>query len=159
LYDDFSNVKSPRDKNKLKRPYEKSLSNKLFPKPVTEFEVDGTLYLTNLHGTILNRKKYYLDEKDVTELIKRCNCRDSGYYLDRGLWEVLCRAERGKVSNKLRLKIYQRDGERCVKCGGKTNLEIDHIIPISKGGESTIENLQTLCHYCNTKKGANIDWL
>jgi len=48
-----------------------------------------------------------------------------------------------------------RDGFQCVKCGasGKdANLEVDHIIPISKGGKSTMDNLETLCFKCNRGK-------
>ncbi|MBR2352886.1 MAG: HNH endonuclease, partial [Clostridia bacterium] len=32
-------------------------------------------------------------------------------------------------------------------------LEVDHIIPVSKGGKSTLDNLQTLCERCNRGKG------
>ena len=36
--------------------------------------------------------------------------------------------------------------------------EIDHIFPISKGGKSTYDNLQTLCRRCNKLKGNSIDY-
>lgn len=58
----------------------------------------------------------------------------------------------------MRFAIYQRDGHRCRKCGRKTDdLEIDHIVPIAKGGKSTMDNLQTLCRRCNREKGTNIE--
>ncbi|MBQ8339081.1 MAG: HNH endonuclease [Clostridia bacterium] len=59
----------------------------------------------------------------------------------------------------MRFSIYQRDGYRCRKCGvsGRhAQLEVDHIIPIAKGGKSTYNNLQTLCHKCNVEKGDNL---
>lgn len=71
--------------------------------------------------------------------------------------------QRALMTSKLREKIKQRDNYTCKKCGLSTRdeknllLEIDHIIPISKGGMSTEDNLQTLCWKCNRKKGANID--
>ncbi|MBO4667476.1 MAG: HNH endonuclease [Bacilli bacterium] len=59
----------------------------------------------------------------------------------------------------MRFSIYARDGNRCRKCGRRTgDLEIDHIIPIAKGGKSTYENLQTLCKSCNKKKGSSLDF-
>lgn len=50
-------------------------------------------------------------------------------------------------------KIFERDGNKCLCCGKTENLEVDHIIPIDKGGKTEMYNLQTLCHDCNEKKG------
>lgn len=52
-----------------------------------------------------------------------------------------------------RLKIYQRDGYKCVYCGTHKKLTIDHVIPKSKGGKNTWENMATCCSDCNSKKG------
>lgn len=52
--------------------------------------------------------------------------------------------------------VWNRDGGRCCICGNRTNLEFDHIIPISKGGSTTFRNLQLLCKTCNTKKSNKI---
>lgn len=57
------------------------------------------------------------------------------------------------VSDKLRQKIMKRD-KVCIWCGATDKLEIDHIVPISKGGESVEKNLQILCRSCNRKKRA-----
>ena len=58
----------------------------------------------------------------------------------------------------MRFAIYNRDGYRCCKCGRKTNdLEIDHIMPISKGGKTHPDNLQTLCKKCNKEKSNIIE--
>lgn len=76
------------------------------------------------------------------------------------MWNSIERVERAKVSNELRQEIFERDGYTCVNCGSteKESLEIDHIKPISKGGKTEPDNLQTLCHDCNIRKGNNIDW-
>lgn len=59
----------------------------------------------------------------------------------------------------IRVKVLSRDNFRCVFCGKSpatdigTKLHIDHIVPFSKGGQSTLDNLQTLCFECNIGKG------
>ena len=49
--------------------------------------------------------------------------------------------------------IYKRDKHKCQYCGCTKDLTIDHIIPKSRGGQDTWENLVVACSYCNTKKG------
>jgi 5-methylcytosine-specific restriction endonuclease McrA len=48
--------------------------------------------------------------------------------------------------------IMKRDGYKCLYCGATENLTLDHIIPQSRGGEDTWENLATSCGSCNVKK-------
>jgi len=43
-------------------------------------------------------------------------------------------------------------GKMCAKCGSLTNIEKDHIKPLSIGGRNSIDNLQPLCRSCNAKK-------
>lgn len=58
------------------------------------------------------------------------------------------------VSNKpSRSSIYKRDENKCQYCGSTKSLTIDHVIPKSKGGGDTWENLVVACCSCNTKKG------
>lgn len=53
----------------------------------------------------------------------------------------------------MRLEILRRDNFQCVKCGGKLRLQVDHIVPLSKGGaEFDSANLQTLDSSCHAKK-------
>lgn len=61
-------------------------------------------------------------------------------------------------SNRLKIQVLMRDGNKCRICGvecndGIHNIHFDHIIPWSKGGETVLENLQVLCHKCNLAKG------
>jgi hypothetical protein len=56
------------------------------------------------------------------------------------------------IPDAVRERILQRDGHQCITCGSTENLEIDHKIPISKGGTSDELNLQVLCRSCNRRK-------
>lgn len=49
--------------------------------------------------------------------------------------------------------VMVRDGFSCVYCGSSENLNIDHVIPQSKGGKNSFENTVTSCKTCNNKKG------
>ena len=52
-----------------------------------------------------------------------------------------------------RHNIFKRDKHECQYCGTRDDLTLDHIIPRSKGGRSTWNNLVTACKRCNTQKG------
>jgi 5-methylcytosine-specific restriction endonuclease McrA len=52
-----------------------------------------------------------------------------------------------------RRNIMKRDGHTCQYCGIKSDLTLDHVIPRSKGGIDTWENLVTACNRCNVRKG------
>jgi hypothetical protein len=64
------------------------------------------------------------------------------------------------VSARTRHKILERDGFRCLDCGASplngALLEVDHTIPISKGGTNDPSNLRTLCSDCNRGKSDRI---
>lgn len=70
--------------------------------------------------------------------------------------------QRSLMTPRLRQKIKERDNYTCQSCEISVYdqdlllLEIDHIIPVSKGGLSTEDNLQTLCWKCNRTKSDKI---
>ncbi|QBE64904.1 HNH endonuclease [Pseudoduganella lutea] len=70
--------------------------------------------------------------------------------------------QRALMTVALRERIKARDNFTCKLCSLSSSternllLEIDHIIPLSKGGVTSEENLQTLCWKCNRTKGAKI---
>lgn len=62
---------------------------------------------------------------------------------------------RTEMTLRLRFDVMKRDFFRCVLCGSTADIspiEVDHIVPVSKGGVSDISNLRTLCERCNRGK-------
>ena len=48
--------------------------------------------------------------------------------------------------------LFRRDGYKCLCCGVKQSLSIDHIVSVKNGGPNRLGNLQTLCSRCNSMK-------
>lgn len=70
---------------------------------------------------------------------------------------VVIRKTGRAVPKRLRFRVFERDSFTCKACGRSPGrhgvaLEADHVVPYSKGGETVIENLQTLCEDCNRGK-------
>lgn len=76
-----------------------------------------------------------------------------------GVSEAFIQTQRS-IAKSLRYDILERDGFACQICGRTVadgvKLEVDHIIPVSKGGRSVPKNLRTLCYDCNRGKGTKI---
>lgn len=57
------------------------------------------------------------------------------------------------IPQHVKAAVWQRDGGCCVQCKSNLYLEFDHVIPLSKGGATSTNNLQLLCRACNLQKG------
>jgi len=85
----------------------------------------------------------------------------SATLVDKIRWAKSAAGQRALMTTQLRDAIKQRDHYACVNCrvslGAEPHLllEVDHIMPVSKGGLSMPQNLQTLCWKCNRSKGAS----
>lgn len=77
-------------------------------------------------------------------------------------WAKSAAAQRALMTARLRNWIKERDNHSCRLCGISIAaephllLEVDHIVPVSRGGLSVPENLQTLCWRCNRTKGVKM---
>lgn len=75
---------------------------------------------------------------------------------DKAGKRTFIQVQRSLVSDSVRYDVLRRDGFKCKICGATAKdgvkLEVDHIIPVSKGGRTTMDNLQTLCERCNRGK-------
>ena len=71
-------------------------------------------------------------------------------------YDETSKRERKYLTDKMRYDVLKRDEFKCKKCGitvkDGAKLHVDHIIPVSKGGITTLSNLQTLCDRCNLGK-------
>ena len=69
---------------------------------------------------------------------------------ERGDFEEV--AARMRIPDAVRAAVIVRDGGRCRRCHSTRNLEVDHIVPVSRGGPTDEDNLETLCRRCNRRK-------
>lgn len=67
--------------------------------------------------------------------------------------DVLQQAGTRSIPQAVKAAVWQRDNGKCAQCGASDYLEYDHIIPFSKGGATSTNNLQLLCRRCNLSKG------
>jgi uncharacterized membrane protein YqaE (UPF0057 family) len=64
------------------------------------------------------------------------------------------RSKQRTIPTALREAVLKRDDYICRYCGRRSQtMEVDHIIPVRKGGKATMDNLATACRHCNRKKG------
>ncbi|MEE1869055.1 HNH endonuclease [Pseudomonas sp. 119P] len=65
------------------------------------------------------------------------------------------RSNKKPIPQGVRALVFERDGWACLRCGcsKQHRLRADHVVPESKGGLATLQNLQTLCMTCNSWKG------
>lgn len=143
---------------KLLENIEKDMFKSLIKKPTVSYNIDVVISLTNINMKVLNNKSASFNMLYIEHLLEQIEDKTNERYNNKYIWDAICRIERAKVTNSLRFAIYKRDGYRCCKCGRKTeDLEIDHILPISKGGKTHPNNLQTLCKRCNKNKSNIIE--
>jgi 5-methylcytosine-specific restriction endonuclease McrA len=63
---------------------------------------------------------------------------------------------KARIPDAIRWEVWERDDFRCIRCGMRRYLTVDHIFPESLGGTLESSNLQTLCRSCNSSKGTKI---
>ena len=77
--------------------------------------------------------------------------REYSYCEEKGV--ILTNGAIGRyIPRKVKREAFKKNNGKCVICNEKAD-SLDHIIPFSKGGRETIENMQPMCKKCNSKKG------
>jgi ATP adenylyltransferase len=135
--------------------YEKIIKNM----PVKVLEKHGVLKKDN-DLIKLNIKPVTLQQK--VEISKLCESKIQEYIVSRGfsIWNHRL-YDQDAISDILRYRVLKEAKGRCSLCGVTSKeamLDIDHIIPRSKGGKTVYENLQVLCAKCNRSKSNKDDY-
>ena len=114
-----------------------------------------------------NKENYFFEDFDLNEnqrleLIELCNKKLKEYIKKRGIKKIFSHRTlaSGIISGSVRYKVLLRAKNRCESCGissSKKALEVDHIIPRSKGGKDELSNFQALCYTCNSQKSNKDD--
>ena len=113
------------------------------------FEYRERFYLTDLEA----------DQEEVANYVKvRAARREREREVLSTQAAALASNPNGRVPipREVRYAVWERDGGKCAECGSSFDLQYDHIIPVSRGGASTVGNLQILCGDCNRRKGATL---
>ncbi len=127
--------------------------NRIMFHPVT----NPTYYLHFRYTSPAGRNSYKKKEWATQNYFEQLYRPNTGSTYALGSGKTFAENERAKMTKKLRLQVLERDNFTCQFCGRTpkkdgVSLEVDHIIPVSKGGRTELSNLQTLCYDCNRGK-------
>lgn len=141
--------------NKVKN---KKLEIELFEKEKLYIGTTYSFKIAVSFVTPQRRNRYYnsksFPREELLEEVRKVN-RER---IDRNRRLAEMEYERSRMTAKLRYEVLKRDNYRCRICGasasdGVTQLHVDHIVPVARGGKTELNNLQTLCQRCNLGKG------
>jgi ATP adenylyltransferase len=107
----------------------------------------------------LNVKKLTLQQKAQIRCICEEKLQEFVQKKGLGIWDYRL-LETDPVPDSLRYQVLKESGGRCALCGvckSDVPLDVDHIIPRSRGGSNDLANLQALCTKCNRTKGNKDD--
>lgn len=138
VYKYFYKDKSPAEQQEVKNFISYAVNNKC--------PLHFIFYYASPNGRTV-RRAFILASQEILD-----------YICKKEEWRESAKGQRALMTPKLREEILKRDNYTCKICGNSIRnepnllLEVDHIIPLSKGGKTVKENLQTLCWKCNRTK-------
>ncbi len=109
--------------------------------------------------TLLKKRKWLAIRPEVEPFFR---ISDGKWILDRDWILIGVGTQRPSIPAGLRSMVMQRDKYRCVYCGTTDGpFDCDHVVPVSRGGENSLENLSCACASCNRSKGSKTpeEWL
>lgn len=128
---------------------EKRIINQIqYDESVYDIIINVIVYYTTPAGRNTYKKNRIFNYNELCDLYMQW--RNGKKYAETA------RRERKYLNDSMRYDVLKRDRFTCQKCGATAKdgakLHVDHIIPVSKGGQTTMSNLQTLCERCNIGK-------
>ena len=135
----------------------RSTEQKLYAKRQLRHPQSATLIRATVMYTSPQGRNSYSRHCDLTfEQLQDEFAAAKAVRSQQGTTAFLRQQERNRITAGVRSKVLARDNYRCQHCGISAALgavlHVDHIIPVSKGGTSDTDNLQTLCQDCNLGK-------
>ena len=135
---------------------ERVFKSKILQKP----QDDVIVYCKATYTSPQGRNHYWKEQSYHYSELKRFFDHTVELKAQRQTRQQQIRSERAKMTDSLRYDILKRDNFRCQICGSSAQdgvkLHVDHIIPVSKGGQTIASNLRTLCDRCNMGKSDKI---
>ena len=117
--------------------------------PVRSLTIQFILFYTSPAGRAHYEKEFIFKDNYINDLL-------FSKIQERQEWKESKQYQRSLMTYSKRYDIMKRDHFQCQLCGRTqadgVKLEVDHIIPVSKGGKTVDENLRTLCNECNRGK-------
>lgn len=102
----------------------------------------------------MQSEKFLLMQKS-TEIVRN-TAKRRGFYGETYIGHIKNPVKRKNLPQSTRITVYNKTEGRCAICGDFVpydDFTIDHIEPLSKGGDNEPENLQCTCRFCNFLKG------
>lgn len=99
---------------------------------------------------ILKAKAEVIDEHELEVHAERMSMTRPSVIRLRTYVHIPYHSTRRKITRRA---VFARDGWECQYCGRKGSLTMDHVVPRSKGGGTTWENVVACCANCNRRKG------
>lgn len=115
--------------------------------------IDGNQYNKRMQNVSKIRRLKLFDTDFVYKVINILDNQYQRYRSYNSRERVRRKASCYTSKPEIRQKIFDIHGEVCLKCGGKDDIQLDHIVSVRRGGENSINNIQPLCKTCNIKKG------
>jgi 5-methylcytosine-specific restriction endonuclease McrA len=104
--------------------------------------------------TVTERRQYYLDnyERSIESSRKWRAENPAKVKANKQRRRTRVTEAGGSFTADEWIALVEKYDYKCVCCGSVKPLDADHVIPVSKGGTSNIENIQPLCRSCNSRK-------
>lgn len=112
-----------------------------------------TILRVNTRGNISEKSEVYLTSEELFIWYEQ--------WKNGKKYSTNAKIERKIMNNDIRYNVFKRDNFTCRICGASKSdgvkLHVDHIVPVSKGGKTVMNNLQTLCERCNMGKSNKVE--